>query len=439
MPHQLVFITLFLGLISGRREVDLQAGPAIKSIRILLDGKQVAELQKEPWSAIVDFGPLITPGELVAAGYDGNGKEVARESQLVNLPHLTAEFVIVLRHDEKGTPASVELRWKHLFGSVPLTSSLVVDGEKVPLDSALRATLPRLDMGKLHVIAATISFQDGVVARRELVVGGASGETAETQLTPIAVRASTDSIPHPDSHCFRNAEAPVRVAAIEKSPGLVIFVLDPDQEATLKALDPARGLGTKANEMLVKMIALDRGTSMHVQWTVAEKPRTTSHSSSSVLFPATEDLEAGDTGLVWFLTRISGNHEDDATPRQAADAVVVAGLNAMKGARRRAVVLVLSRHNDASSYGGAVSRRYLSSIGVPLFVWSLDGARPELREVWGDIDDVSSLSGLRVAADRLRAELASQRVAWVAADPVNALRIQSTGKCGLTPLAQSSR
>src|SRR4051812_49337805 len=407
MSHQLVFITLFLGLISGRRQVDLQAGPAIKSIRILLDGRQVAELQKEPWSAIVDFGPLITPGELVAAGYDEDGKEVARESQLVNLPHPTAEFVIVLQHDEKGAPASVELRWKHLFGSVPLTSSLVVDGQNVALDGSMRATLPRLDMGRLHVIAATISFQD-VVARRELVVGGARGETAETQLTPIAVRASTDSIPHPDANCFTKAESPVRLAAIEKSAGLVIFVLDPDQEAMLKALNPSRGLGTQANEMLVKMIALDRGTSMHVQWTVAEKPRTTSHSSSSVLFPATDDFEAGDTGLVWFLTHMSGNHEDDATPRQAADAVVVAGLNAMKGARRRAVVLVLSRHNDASSYGGAVSRRYLSSIGVPLFVWSLDGSRPELRDVWGDIDDVSSLSGLHVAADRLRAELASQ-------------------------------
>jgi hypothetical protein len=439
MSHQLVFITLFLGLISGRRQVDLQAGPAIKSIRILLDGRQMAELRKEPWSAIVDFGPLITPGELVAAGYDENGKEVARESQLVNLPHPTAEFVIVLRHDEKGAPASVELRWKHLFGSVPLMSSLVVDGTNVPLDSAMRATLPRLDMGRLHVIAATISFQDGVVARRELVVGGATGETAETELTPIAVRASKDAIPNPDAHCFRKAESPVRIAAIEKSAGLVIFVLDPDQEAMLKALNPARGLGAQANEMLVKMIALDRGTSMHVQWTVAEKPRTTSRSSSSVLFPATEDSEAGDRGLVWFLSHVPGGHEDDATPRQAADAVVVAGLNAMKGGRRRAVVLVLSRHDDASSYSGAVSRRYLSSIGVPLFVWSLDGSRPELRDVWGDIDDVSSLSGLRVATDRLRAELASQRVAWVAADPVNALRLQSTGKCGLTPLAHSSR
>jgi len=43
---------------------------------------------------------------------------------------------------------------------------------------------------------------------------------------------------------------------------------------------------------------------------------------------------------------------------------------------------------------------------------------------------------LKAAADRLRAELASQRVAWVATDPVTALRIRPTGKCGITPLAQ---
>jgi hypothetical protein len=438
MSHQLVFITLFLGLISGRRQVDLQAGPAIKSVRLLLDGRQVAALQKEPWSAIVDFGPLITPGELVAAGYDENGKEVVRESQLVNLPHPTADFVIVLRHDEKGAPASAELRWKHLLGSVPLKSSLTIDGETVSLDRAMHVTLPHLDMGQLHIIAATISFQDGVVARRELVVGGGNGDTAETQLTPIAVRATT-ATPRPTADCFTNAEVPVRVAAIEKSAAQVIFVLDPDGEARLKAFDPARGLGTEADEMLVKMLPLDRGTSMHIQWTVAEQPRTTSDSSSSVLFRSTEDTGAGETGLIWFLTHTPARHEDDATPRQAADAVLVAGLNAMKGAHRRAVVLLLSRHNDASMHSGAISRRYLSSIGVPLFVWSIEGPRPDLHDVWGDIDNVSSLPGLRVAADRVRKELASQRVAWVAADPVNALRIQSTGKCGMTPIARSSR
>jgi hypothetical protein len=43
---------------------------------------------------------------------------------------------------------------------------------------------------------------------------------------------------------------------------------------------------------------------------------------------------------------------------------------------------------------------------------------------------------LQAAVERLRAELKSQRVAWVATDPLTALRIHATGKCGMTPLAK---
>jgi hypothetical protein len=114
----------------------------------------------------------------------------------------------------------------------------------------------------------------------------------------------------------------------------------------------------------------------------------------------------------------------------------VAGLNAVTGAHRRAVILVLSGHADASAHSAVSVRNYLASIGVPLFVWSPTAPRQEMRDTWGEIDDISSRAKLKIAADRLRAELASQRVAWVATDPVTALRVHATGKCGITPLAQ---
>ena len=434
MSQQLIFITIFLGLISGPRQVDLQVGQAIRLVRLQLDGQQVAELHEAPWSATVDFGAEIAPGELVATGYDQHGQEVARVSQQVNLPRPTAEFVIVFEHNAKGIPTAVQLRWKHLLGKEPEKSSLTVDGKDVSLDAAMRAALPRLDMDQPHVLAATISFPDGVVARREIVVGGTNGDLAVTQLTPIAVRTSTNTLSPADADCFTNAGTPVRMSAIETSPGLVIFVIDPDHGPTLKALDPAQDLQNGAVNALVKMVPLDRGTWMHVQWPIAEQYRTTNNSTST-LFPITHDVEASDTGLVWLLTRSVAEHAEDDKPRQTADAVLVAGLNAMKGAHRRAVVLLLSRHKDASTFGSAASRKYLSTIGVPLFVWSVDGPPPDLKEEWGDIEDVSSLPALRVAADHLRAELASQRVAWVAADPLTALRVQPTGRCGITPLA----
>ena len=111
-------------------------------------------------------------------------------------------------------------------------------------------------------------------------------------------------------------------------------------------------------------------------------------------------------------------------------------INAITGAHRRAVVLMLSGHADGSAHSVESVRRYLSSIGVPLFVWSPSGPRPDMRATWGEIDDISSRAKLKIATDRLRAELKSQRVAWVATDPVTALRLRPTGKCAITPLAQ---
>ncbi|MGH9424285.1 MAG: hypothetical protein ACRD3J_30210, partial [Thermoanaerobaculia bacterium] len=265
-------------------------------------------------------------------------------------------------------------------------------------------------------------------------IGGMNGDTAETQLTPIAVRTSSPDTPA-GSECFTNAGTPVRVSAIEKSPGLVIFVVDPDPRELQKTYDLRNGFGPIHNGVLVRTIVLDSGTWTRLLWPVAEEFRMTSNSSSA-LFPTTNDID-GTRPLPWLLTHAAGKHGSDSAPRQASDAVGAAGLNAMTGAHRRAVVLVLSRRRDISVHDGASTRKYLASIGVPLFVWSLEGPRPDLRDVWGEVEDVSSLSNLKIAADRLRAELESQRVAWVAANPLTALRIQSTGRCGITPLASA--
>jgi hypothetical protein len=46
-------------------------------------------------------------------------------------------------------------------------------------------------------------------------------------------------------------------------------------------------------------------------------------------------------------------------------------------------VLVLSDAEDKSHYKPADVRHYLAEIGVPPFVWSLKGPRPELADSWG--------------------------------------------------------
>lgn len=437
MSSQLVFLSLFLGLVSGRGNVELQAGPAIKSIQVLLDTRQVAVMMHPPWRAAVDFGPSIAPGELVAIGFDEHGKELARATQTVNLPTPTAEFVIALQNDEKGVPVSAELRWEHLLAAKPVKSSVMVDDKAVPVDRTMHARLPRLNMETPHVIAAELRFEDGFVTRREIVVGGMRSDTAEAALTPVAVRQSADVSPANLGDCFTSDGAPVRVSAIEKSPALVITVLDPDPRLAISMLDPASHGGWTTGSNLRRVMPLDPGTRTRILSTVPQQSKTTSN-TSVLLFPPSEDLDASGVGLLWLLTRRNSALLDDRAPRRTADAVGVAGLGAVTGAHRRAVVLVLNRFKDASSHDGASIRNYLATIGVPLFVWSLTGPQPELRDTWGEVEDISSPARLKVAVDRLRAELESQRVAWVAADSVMALRIQPTGRCSITPLAHDT-
>ena len=142
--------------------------------------------------------------------------------------------------------------------------------------------------------------------------------------------------------------------------------------------------------------------------------------------------------MIWLLTRAYSGRFDENAPRMFADAAGVAGLDAITGGNRRAVVVVLDHRTDGSSHDPASIRGYLSTIGVPLYVWSLTGPRPELAG-WGEIDDISSPAKLKDAVERLHTDLETQRVAWLATDGVSALRVQATGRCNLTPLAVTKR
>jgi hypothetical protein len=433
MTSQVVFLSLFLGLMGGRHVVDLQVGPDVRSVRMLLGDRAVAVLQQPPWRATVDFGSAVVPAELVAIGYDAKGNEVARAKQLVNVPRPVAEFVIALQNDSAGVPVAAQLKWEHLVGAKPVAISLSVDGKPVTLDKSAAGRLPQLDMKRPHLIAAEMKFEDGFVTRRELVAGGEVGDTAEAQMTPVAVRQG-GTAPANLSDCFTSGDSPVRIAAVENLPAQVIFVLDPDPQNPLRKLNPQAVQGLLQRMEVRHLFPLDAGTSMRALFPMPERHSTTSNSTAQ-LFPPTIDVPADEGGVLWFLTRTYGGFLNDDAPRQFADAVGVAGLTAITGAHRRAVVLVVSGHEDFSAHGAVEVRNYLASIGVPLFVWSPTGPHPELRDRWGEIEDISSRATLKSAVNRLRAELASQRVAWVAADPIAALHIQATGRCGITPLA----
>jgi hypothetical protein len=394
-------------------------------VRILVDGREVSRLTQPPWHTVLDFGKEIVPRELMAIGYDAGGNEVARTSQVLNLPRPAAEFEIVLERNN----ASAVLRWRHLSNARPKSAILTLDGTHLRLDENFRAHLPRLDFNVPHVIAAEIRFDDGFVARRELVIAGGISDSIGTQLTPIAVRTTTPKLPTTFEGCFTVKGAAVRTAAMEKPGALVIVIHDPDTHvarsvARLWARDPS-----------TRTLSFGSDTSEEIMFPIAK--RFVDAAQTAALFEHSVEIDAGGRGVISMLTTDYGESVPPSQPRQFADAVAVAGVKAVTGGRRRAVVLVLGGDtHDASRHDVRRVRRYLASIGVPLFVWSVTEPRPDQLAAWGEIDEISSAYGLRSSTERVRRALDSQRIAWLASDPVSALRVAARSDCGVAPLAR---
>jgi len=168
--------------------------------------------------------------------------------------------------------------------------------------------------------------------------------------------------------------------------------------------------GGRSDEFRRFEMTLGREETIRFVWPVSrtiEKP-----GADVELFDVSRDLDARDGGVLWFLARFYPR--DDGPKRQRlADAVAVAGLQALSANHRRAVLLVLSeKPPDTSRSDPALVRRYLASIRVPLFVWTLgDPAAPQAA-AWG-AEPVSSLGKMRKAFARLKRELAAQRILWV--------------------------
>jgi hypothetical protein len=436
MSSQIIFVSLFLGLIAGPHPIDLQAVAAVKSVRVFLAGREVATLTQPPWHALIDFGPELDPRSIEAVGYDEKGNEVGRAAQIINLPRPLAEIEIVLQTGRDG-PNGVELRWEHLQFVRPRTVMMSLDRKPLKLDKSLHARLPEVDWNYPHLIAAEIKFRDGAVARREIVVGGAVTDTAQAELTPILL---TETTPHQGASfekCLLADGQPVRTAAVEKPGALVIFVRDPDATEVVRAIDPTIRLQNSfySRNSVLHAVALDNDTSMRFLWPVAKKFADPERNAASLLFESSTEIKASAFGLVWFLTReFNGLYLD--LPLQLTDAVAVAGLTTVSESRRRAVVVLLGSRADRSGYNPRVVRRYLADIGVPLFVWSLTGPRSDVANSWGEAEDISSITGLRAAADRLRATLAAQRIAWVDVDPLKALQLQADERCGVATVAR---
>jgi hypothetical protein len=416
---EIVFASRLLGLVAGEQQIDVQVDAAVHSIEVQRDGVTVAALHKVPWSAVVDFGPELAPHEVTVIGFDRAGNELGRDSQAVNVARPHAEIGVLLDRDANGQTIAA-VRWNHFAQQYPRSVVVKLDRRVIRKGSTF-TTFPLgvVDMSKIHVVDVEVAFPDGVRARKEVAFGGSAGysEQVPSEMTPVGVRLRKGE-GETTIDCLRVGDQSLPAVKVERGEGVALFILNGGR-GVLKRVDAPEYRGVGLYGLHDADIAI-----MNPVAEVIESPTSVTriYNSQSV---------KGGTQRVLATT---------STPQgmaQITDAVGAAALRALQGGQRRVVVVVIGNAPapDMSVHAPGSMRRYLERIGVPLRVWSLVGARPDLAETWGEVRDISTTADLLAATEDLRRELDSQRIAWVPLAPLHAVRVVADADCAYEPLA----
>ena len=420
----IAFASLFLGLIVGVQPVAVLVERPVATVRFELDGKAVGRVEKAPWTVPVDFGAELAPHELVARAFDAAGKEIGVERQFVNLPRPPAEVEVLLERDARGRPVAARFAGQSIVALRPARVDVTFDGKLLPSDESDRVALPDYDEEARHVLSVELEFSPAVRSKTDIVFGGLESSVARSELTAVAVRAaSPEKILEAGDLAgalLREATS-LQVVAVEQGPAVVCVVRGPSVSRALKSLGTGGRTTTGRSPDGRRLPQFDRDASRNAMALEKEDhlrfiwpmPRSGKGAPGAQLFDRSRDF-GSDAGIAWLLTRVEHPDQHPAEIR-LADAAAVAGLEATASGSRRAVVLVLGDETaDRSHHSPASVRKYLETIRVPFAVWSLKSpATQPLAKSWGAVEDVSSAGRLEKAVERLKADLASQRIVWV--------------------------
>jgi hypothetical protein len=215
MLAEVVFVTRLLGLMSGVRAIDAQVNPSVHSVEIVLDGERADVLRGAPWRTKIDCGPELAPHELVAIARDAEGRELARDAQLINVPRPQAEIGVMF---ERGRAS---IRWQHVGAVQPKKMMVKLNGKTLASTLTRSVALPQLPPEALNVLSIDLTFDDGAVAHRDVVFGGFS-EELPAELTATLVREKSGK--RDRASCFRAEGKNVAASEVELGDATVLVV-----------------------------------------------------------------------------------------------------------------------------------------------------------------------------------------------------------------------
>lgn len=399
------FVSIFLGLTIGVHPVEVLVSGDVDHVELWLDYELVGRVSAPGWKLPTDFGAELEPHLLEAVAFDAGGEELGRVEQWVNLPTPAADAHVVIEREADGT-AVARLTWESVMGDEPERVALSLDGVAVEVADPSRVRLPAHDPAQLHFLRAELAFPHNVSVVEELTFGGSYGDRVDTELTalPILLAAEGDGSRLPGltelQSWFLSGEGEAVVAAVDEGPAEIIFIRDRAAQDSLHRLGAGGVRGGRFDA------ALKGDQKLAFFW-----PFMVQAPSGLRLFPPPLGwMSPRDGGVAWFMANMPPPAPPDGR-QLLADAVAVAGMNSLARNRRRAVVLILGREpSDESQLSPPTVRHFLSTLRVPLHVWS---THQEVMTEWGVVRDVSNMGRFRAAVSDLARQVERQRIVWL--------------------------
>ena len=403
------FLTLLLGLAVGVRPIEVQADPAVAAVEFRLDDRLLLVLTAPPWKALVDFGPPL-PHELVAIARDRDGAEIGRAVQLINVRRSLAEATLTLLPGAGGRGRAARLAWASALSEKPKRVELTMDGQPLDPGDLSRIALPDFRPADVHILRAVLVFNEGSQATAELLCGGVKRETSngpetmrgETQAELTAIPVVFRGRPPKESEMdgwFLAKGKPVRVEAVEESPGEIVVVKDENASGWIAELRSSPFVSQRYT------FTLAYGQRLRFCWPGTRKPADTAPGYD--VFLRSSDY-VGSWDVRKLLVDVAP--PEYSGPPRLGDAVAAAALSAVAANRPRAVVLVVAGPDDESAWPVEWTLGYLRALRVPLFVWT---KKKQMAAVWGKADVLSTVGNLSDAVQRVSKAVEWQRIVWL--------------------------
>lgn len=412
------FLTLFVGLVLGVQNVEVTVSGPVARVELRVNDELLAEIDGNPWVRQCDFGRELHPAILEAVAFDGDGRELGRAEQWINLPGQRADAEIVAIRDAERRVIAARLTWSSPEFSQPKKIVVELDGRSLKVRRPYRIDLSEIPERRVHVLLAEFHFSTEVVIRRELVFGPEFEGGHDSGLTAVAVVLDDlEELPPVDAMqgWFTNDGIPLHVVATEVPDARVVVVRDPTAVKLLAEMSPEiERRRKKARRDSTKERTLDVfGEDVEIFVLSPEPVQPPNRQTSAVLFPFSNKPTPGTKGI---LTATIGTTPASLMggPLMLSDAVAVAAVRAAEGNGRRAVILLLGqKREDGSRFVPEAARRYLDDLRVPLVAWDLSGPAAEAPAGWGDLKTVENADDLVRQVRRLRYRLSEQRIVWL--------------------------